>query len=131
MTIEDLIKRLDDHERRIQALEGKQKTLPAPLSKNLSIKEFILSKKPNNDVVKTLVIGYYFEKYEGLTSFNTTDLEKGFVDAKEKTPANINDCVYKNIKKGLMMEAKENKENKKAWQLTNSGEKTVEDLKAA
>lgn len=89
--------------------------------KKLSIKEFLLSKKPNSDVQKALVIGYYLEKYEGYSSFNVPDLEKGFRSAKETVPNNINLCIIRNVQKGHLAEAKEEKNNLKAWYLTNTG----------
>lgn len=127
---EDIRKILEDHERRITQLEQKYQLKPEIPEKGLSIKEFILSKKPESDVQKTLVIGYFLEKFEGLSSFNTKDLEDTFRAAKEIVPENINYKIIKNIEKGHMTEAKEKKDNLKAWYLTNSGERFVEnDLK--
>jgi len=123
--IADIIKKLDDHERRISALEGMpQKTISE--GKKLSVKEFILEKKPSDDVRRTLVIGYYLEHFEGMDKFNVKDLTEGFRLAKELLPANINDKVNLNIAKGYLMAAKEKKDKLKAWVLTNTGEKFVE-----
>lgn len=124
---EEIKETLDDHEKRISELEelfkGKQVHKP---DKKMSIKEFTLSKKPKGDVQKTLTIGYFLENYEGLSFFNTIDLENAFRSAKEKVPNNINLCVIRNIGKGHVQEAKEKKDDKKAWGLTNSGEQFVE-----
>ncbi|MBS3092859.1 hypothetical protein J4466_05575 [Candidatus Pacearchaeota archaeon] len=95
-------------------------------NKKQSIKEFILSKKPKDDVQKTLSIFYYLENNENLESVCIKDIERGFREAKESVPKNINDKVAKNICKGLIMNVKEQKGNNKAWVLTNSGEKSVE-----
>ena len=123
--IADIIKKLEEHERRISALEGMpQKAIIE--SKKLSVKEFILGKKPSNDVQKTLVIGYYLEHFEGMDKFNVKDLTEGFRLARESLPSNINDKVNINIAKGHLMAAKEKKDNFKAWCLTNTGEKFVE-----
>lgn len=119
-------KKLEEHDKRLSKLESLFQARPEVAKKEISVREFILSKKPENDVQRTLTIGYYLEKYEGLLSFNVKDLESGFRDAKEKVPKNINLCVIANISKGHMMEAKERKDNLKAWVLTNSGEKYVE-----
>jgi len=124
--IEKIRKTLEEHEARIAKLENLLVSKPSTIEKKLSIKEFILSKNPKNDVEKTLAIGYYLEKYEGLSSFNVSDLEKGFHDAKESAPGNINLNVIRNIQKGYMMESKEKKDDLKAWNLTNTGEKCVE-----
>lgn len=127
---EEIRKILEDHEKRIQRLEKLFESEPIQTKKQISIKEFILTKKPKNDVEKTLVIGYYLEKFREMSSFNAKDLEDGFREAKEKVPANINYKVIKNIEKGFMMEAKEKKDKLKAWVLTSTGERFVEnDLK--
>jgi len=124
---EEIKKILENHEKRIKELEKnlvrdeKQTT-----KKHISIKEFILTKKPGSVVQKTLLIGYYIEKYENFDSFNVKDLEDCFRRSKEPVPKNINDMINKNIKNGHMMEAKEKKDMKKAWVLTASGERFVE-----
>jgi len=124
---EKIKKIFEDHEKRIRVLEDLFGDKEVQKSrKKMSIKEFILSKKPESDIQKTLVIGYYLENYEDLPSLNSTDLEDGFRSAKEKVPNNINLCVIRNISKGYMMEAKEKKDNLKSWNLTNSGERFVE-----
>lgn len=124
---DEIKKILDNHEKRIRELEknpvGDEKQTT---KKPISIKEFILTKKPESLVQKTLLIGYYLEKNESFHSFNAKDLEDCFRRAKEMVPKNINDNINKNVKNGHMMEAKEKKDNKKAWVLTASGERFVD-----
>ncbi len=122
--INQIKKDLNSHERRITALEGSPRLETE--KKKVSIKEFILSKKTKNDVQKTLAIGYYFEKYEGMPYFNEKDLRGGFRSAKKTVPKNVGDKIQKNVGKGDLMEAEEKKDNRKAWTLTNFGEKKVE-----
>jgi len=82
---EKIKKIFEDHEKRIRVLEDLFGDKEVQKSrKKMSIKEFILSKKPESDIQKTLVIGYYLENYEDLPSLNSTDLEDGFRSAKEK-----------------------------------------------
>jgi len=123
--INEVMRILEDHERRISALEGMPEKLKSE-GKKLSIKEFILTKNPIDDVQKTLVIGYYLEHFGGADSFNVRELAESFRLAREPVPANVNDKVNLNISKGYMMAAKEKKDKFKAWVLTNSGEKFVE-----
>jgi len=133
---------LQEHERRIKLLEQKmgggetvvpqlpQPTQPAqpapPAAKVLSIRQFIVEKSPTDDVQRSLVIGYYLEKQSGLASFNAKDIEKGFVDSREKVPGNVADKILKNVWKGHMMQVKEDKDGLKAYVLTNTGTKFVE-----
>ena len=122
----EIEKRIQDHEKRISELEKLLQAKPDSISKKISIKEFVLTKNATDDQRRTLAIGYFLEKYGGSTAFNITDIKKGFRDAKIRPPQNINDKVNKNIAKGYMMEAVEEKDNKKAWVLTTTGEKIVE-----
>ena len=120
--IEDMMKKLDEHEKRISILESATIKKTQTEGKKLSVKEFLLTNKPNDNVQRTLVIGYYLEHFELMDSFNTKDLADGFRSAKEPQPININDKVNMNLRKGYMMEAKEKKEKSKAWVLTSTGE---------
>ena len=125
--IKDIMAKLEDHEKRISALEGAPAKKMQAEGKKLSVKEFLLTKKPTDDVQRTLAIGYYLEYFESMDRFNIRDLADGFRSAKEPPPTNINAKVDLNIGKGYMMEAKEKKDKFKAWVLTNSGEKFVEE----
>lgn len=124
--INQIKNKLDNYEKRISALERLSAIKSGGTKKKISVKEFILAKKPKNDNQKTLAIGYYLENCENLSSLNRKDLEEGFRSAKEGVPANINDRVNQNIKKGYMMKTKEKKNNLQAWTLTNSGTRYVE-----
>jgi len=124
--ITEMKNKLEEHEKRISKLESIFQEKPEPAAKKVSIKEFILSKKPKDDVHKTLTIGYYLENYEGLSAFNVKDLERGFRAAKERVPRNTADKVQLNAKKGHMMETADKKDGLKAYVLTGSGQQYVE-----
>ncbi len=128
--LQELAKKVSSLEKRVAQLEAHQSgDVIRPIvkeGKGLSIKEFMISQRPSGDVQKTLAIAYYLEKYERLTSFNVEDLARGFPLAKESTPENINDKINMNIRKGHIAEAKEKKDRKKAWIVTNAGEQFVE-----
>lgn len=142
MSSEDALSRMDsllkDHEERIRMLEQKlgeghevkkiveQAPAPAPVSKVPSIRQFIIEKAPSDDVQKSLVIGYHLEKHGDCKSFNVKDIEKGFVDAREKVPGNVADKILKNVWKGHIMQVPEEKDGLKAYALTNTGTKFVE-----
>ena len=128
--IEKLAGKIASLEKRVAQLEVRSRKKGSRTdrkdSKDLSVKEFIIERRPSGDVEKTLAIGYYLEKFEGVASFNVDDIGHYFQLAKEPTPQNINDKVNMNIKKGHMTEAKEKKNGKKAWMVTNSGEQFLE-----
>jgi hypothetical protein len=138
--IEALVK---DHDRRIKALEqqlaGKENApMKAPaqsavaspsvpvVAQKPSVRQLVLEKAPADDVQRCVVIAYHLEKREEYKSFNAKDIEKGFVDAREKVPGNVADKILKNVWKGHMMQVPEEKDGLKAYVLTNTGIKFVE-----
>lgn len=125
---DDYRKTLEDHEKRITDLEKKlsEELATASPVKMLSIKELMLSKKPKDDIQKTLLIGYYLEKYSKLADFTPKDLKDGFGNAKEPLPENMSDKIAKNIKKGHLMELPNKNDGRRALAVTSSGEKFVE-----
>lgn len=128
--LDEVRKKIEEHEKRISDLEDLAKEKPQQLKKEFSIKEFILQKHATSDLAKTLVVGYYLEHHRNVTPFVAKDLEGLFIEAKEPIPTNINDAVNKNIERGHIMEAKDKKDGKKAWTLTATGDRFVEnDLK--
>jgi hypothetical protein len=86
----------------------------------------LLAKDVKADTQKVLALSYFLEREQGLSSFNVPDLEAAFRSAREKLPSNMNDAVNKNIARGFLMEAKDKKDSKKAWHLTSTGERFVE-----
>ena len=134
MTEENLVQlgeRLQNLEKRVVVLEdivsSKLEIVKGQIqSKSLSLREFMAEKNPINDVQKTLAIGYYLEHHKNIATFNINDIEGEFRAAKIPPPANINDKINMNIRKMHMMESVEKKDGKKAWTLTDSGEKEVE-----
>jgi hypothetical protein len=129
MDRDDVTRRLAELEKRVEKLEkhfvgvGLISTTKA---KKLSAKEFLMTKNPKAETQKVLALGYFLERMEGMKSFNVPDLEAAFRLAKEKLPKNMNDAVNKNISRAFLMEAEEKKDSKKAWYLTSTGERHVE-----
>lgn len=122
-------KRIEELEERVEKIErfiGNEGTI-IPRVKKTSAKEFLLRKRTSSEAQKVLVLGFYLEHKEGVESFNVLDLEAVFRSAKEKVPKNLNDAANKNVARGLLMEAAEKKNSKKAWYLTSTGERYVED----
>lgn len=114
---------------RLRALEQKFENdgpIVMAKSRKQSAREFLTTKKAVAETQKVLVFAYFLEHYEGLQSFNVLDLDAAFRSARELPPKNINDTVNKNVARGLIMEAREKKNSKKAWQLTATGEQFVE-----
>ena len=124
--LDTILKAVKNLEVRVFQLENeKLEGRSAPTAKRLSIKEFLLETPPKTDIHRTLGIGYFLEKHLSMASFNKTDLEKGYGDAKEPQPSNISVNIGHCIKAGHLMEASEKKDNKVTYVVTRSGEQFV------
>ena len=132
MEIKDLEQRLISLEQKVEKLEKDRSVYSVNSSpktgieKNISIKEFLINKRTDDDVKLTLAIAYFLEHFEKAMSFNVDDIKNGYRSAKIPLPSNVNDKINMNIKKGHIMDAKEKKDSKKAWELTVTGEAFVE-----
>ena len=124
----EIKEKIEELEDRITKLENIvfQDSSFKPLKKKISIREFILQKKPKTATQKVLLIGYYLEHFEKIECFTVKDIENGLRQAKEHAGKNISDLINKNIKRGYVMECKEKKGRLKTFTLTNSGEEFVE-----
>jgi hypothetical protein len=108
-----------------------EQALPAnvPLEaggKKTSAAEFLKSSNARNQVDRALVLGYYLEKMDRVTSFTSTEIAQLGKDTKQPF-ANASDIVAKLTGRGLMMSAGD-KEGQRAYALTASGETYVEAL---
>lgn len=130
--LEDLKKRIVQLEARISKLEQAQSVRTVNLEnynsnslKKSSIREFINSIGPKNNVEKVLAIAYYKENVQSISPFTAKDIADGFREAKEPAPDNINLPIYYNVKKGYLMENNSPDSKLKSWELTNTGIKVI------
>lgn len=127
----DLLNMLRSLEARVSAIEqslaGRPEEQPVQRVKKISAKEFLLTLQIPTETQKVLALAYFLERQEEIESFNVPDLEGAFRAAREKLPKNMNDAVNKNVARGFIMEAAAKKDSKKAWNLTATGERFVEE----
>lgn len=104
------------------AATGEQ-TLPG------SLVEFIRLKNPSQHTDRIVVFAYWLFKKENMPSYNTSDIENCYNETRILKPANISDMMNKIQGQGLITPVKEEKDGKKAWVITDTGEKYVEQMK--
>ena len=119
-------KRLALLEEKVQKIEAKltssenMDAAPEP-KKKMSVNEFLMTKKLDDDVKRTLAVAYWLDHHEKVGSFNTDDIKQWFRLAKFPIPKNVNDKINMNIKNGHVAEEREKKDSKKAWYITSTG----------
>ncbi|MEM4142837.1 MAG: hypothetical protein QW445_01680 [Candidatus Bathyarchaeia archaeon] len=110
-----------------------QATVPTTVDTTLppSLVEFINAKgNPSEHTDLELLFAYWLLKKENMTFYNVSDIENCYNEARIPKPRNINDVQNKLQKKGYITLVKEQKEGKKAWVITLTGEKYVQEMKA-
>lgn len=59
------------------------------ITKNMEIKDFVVSKKPKNGYQRLACLAFYLEKYKQCKDFNAKDLGQANTDAKQTEISNI------------------------------------------
>lgn len=105
------------------ALVAKVKALPD------SLVEFLKSKgDPKEHIDRIIVFSYWLFHKENLKSYNVDDIERCYDETRIAKPTNINAFMNELQAKGYLKLAGE-KDGKKAWVITRTGEEYVEKMK--
>jgi len=126
--ISEILKRINDHERRISKIEGLLKG-EKPTTKKIrkeTINEFIKRMKPDSETMTTLYIGYFLEIREVVSPFTKAEVEAAYRNAHLTLPKNISLSITNNVRKAFFGEYPELRDGVKAWILTNTGIECVE-----
>lgn len=115
--------RLAKLEERVSSLEaGVARTaVMAPRRKDQSVKEFMLEKGADTYEEKVTAVAYFVEVRRGYGLFNVSDLKDAFRAAPRDMPKNLNDVCNGLVEKGWLRPCAEKKDNRKAWELTQTG----------
>jgi hypothetical protein len=89
--------------------------------------QFFKMSSPRSDVERTLAGAYFLEKYRNVPNSSASEIRDVIKEAKVPPPANVNDAINRNIRKGLMMSAGD-RESKMVFVLTSDGEGAVEQM---
>ena len=114
--------KLLDSERTSSIQTSKEQVTPKANNKEMSLKEFIISKRPTNDIERTACFGYFLEHFRNINSWTTADIIATFKEAKEPVPINPSDKILKCRVRAWVMASGD------GYMLTNTGETFVEHL---
>lgn len=89
--------------------------------------EFFAGKSWTNESDKIVLAGYFLERYSAEKRYNINDLRGCLVRAKVTLPKNVPQAVLKSVRRGWMMEVPEGKGGVKAYVLTQTGVRRVQD----
>lgn len=93
---------------------------------NIQISEFLPQTNIRSELDKVTAILYY-QLHNGQNSSTRAEILQAYSSSRTRQPANLSDVIAKCIRRGHVVESPEKKDGQKAWQITLSGEKYVEE----
>ena len=96
------------------------------ISPSMALNEFLASRKPITHKDRVLLVAYYYfhSKNEPVT---TSEIDEAYTLARMPRPQNLSDTIAKCVSKGYFVDYRDGKEGKRAWQITQTGEKYLEE----
>ncbi len=97
------------------------------ISPSMALNEFLASRKSTSHKDRVLLVAYYYlhSKNEPVTR---AEIDEAYTLARMARPQNLSDVIGKCVAKGYLMETPVEKEGKRAWQITQTGERYLEEL---
>jgi len=97
------------------------------LSERSTLGEFLASLAVKSYGDRVAAIAYYSLHGQQREAVTRKDFLDGLSKARIPKPKNISDVIAQCIRKGHLMDAPEPKDGQRAWQITRSGEKHVQE----
>lgn len=95
-------------------------------AQSVQISEFLAQKKIESETDRIVSILYH-HLHNGRDSSTRAEILEAYATARFRRPTNLSDVIARSIRKGHVIEAQEKKDGQKAWQITGTGEKYVEE----
>jgi len=95
-------------------------------AQSVQISEFLAQRKIESETDRVATILYYHLR-SGRGSSTRAEILEAYATARFRRPTNLSDVIARCIRKGHVIEAREKKGGQKAWQITVTGEKYVEE----
>ncbi|MBI4596411.1 MAG: hypothetical protein HY730_08560 [Candidatus Tectomicrobia bacterium] len=95
-------------------------------AQQMQISEFLARPKVTSDTDRVTAILYHSLKNDQSSS-TRAEILQAYSSARTRQPKNLSDVLARCIRKGHVIEAREQKDGQKAWQITLTGERYVEE----
>lgn len=93
----------------------------------VAVGEFLSILNPASYVERVTAIAYHALHGQQQESVTRQEFLAAFRKARLTPPKNISDVIAQCIRRGLLMDASDSKEGQKAWTITQTGERLVEE----
>jgi len=92
----------------------------------MQVSEFLAQGKIRSETDRVVSILYY-HLHNGQSSSTRGEILEAYAAARLRRPTNLSDVIARCIRKGHVIEFSQTKDGQKAWQITPTGEKYVEE----
>lgn len=97
-----------------------------PAVQKMQLSEFLASLNMKTQFDNLVAIAYY-NLHARSASLTRAEALEGFARARLPRPSNLSDVIGQAIRRGYLVEAAEKKEGQKAWSITPTGERYIEE----
>jgi hypothetical protein len=93
---------------------------------SMALNEFLASRKPTSHGDRVLLVAYYYlhSKNEPVTR---AEVSEAYTIVRTARPRNLSDIIGKCVSKGYLTEYPAGKDDKRAWQITQTGERYLQE----
>lgn len=93
---------------------------------SMALNEFLASRRPESHKDRVLLVAYYYlySKNEPVTR---AEIDEAYTLARMSRPQNLSDVIGKCVSNGCLTEYPAGKESRRAWQITQTGEKYLQE----
>jgi hypothetical protein len=95
-------------------------------AQGMQINEFLAQRKIRSETDRLCTILYH-QIHNGQNSSTRAEILQAYSSARIQQPTNLSDVIARCIRKGHVIEALEKKDGQKAWQITATGERYVQE----
>ena len=119
-------------ERLLAGTSGSSAISPAPIANQQSLglpanlNEFLASVSPKSHVDRTTAMAFYSFRSGDDTGVTVEEVLDAYGRVRVAKPKNIHDVIAQCVKRGLLIESGSRKEGVKAWVVTPTGERYVQ-----
>lgn len=96
------------------------------ISPSMALNEFLALRKPASHKDRVLLVAYYYLYYKN-EPVTSAEIDEAYTLARMARPQNLSDIIGKCVAKGYLMEHPVEKEGKRALQITQTGERYLDE----
>lgn len=100
---------------------------PSAVVPKMQVNELLASRSLKSHMDKVEAIAWHFLRQSGEDSVTRKDILDAYSKARMQKPKNLTDVINLSVRRGHLTDAPEKKDGQKAWSITPTGERYIEE----